>query len=157
VITYIKKDLTTVSMGIVCHGVNCQGKMASGVAKAIRATWPKVYEEFMKHPTGAAALGQCQLVQVGEALLVANLFTQQFYGYGGGRYASQDAIRLALDRCGLYAEMYSLPIYMPKIGCGLGGLSWEGDVKQIVEEMSSKHAIDIYVCELEKQDGDGNK
>ena len=33
---------------IIVHGVNCQGKMNSGVAKAIREAFPVVYEEYMK-------------------------------------------------------------------------------------------------------------
>lgn len=99
---------------------------------------------------GAVALGQCQLVRIADddSLWVANLFTQLFYGYGGGRYAAPEHIETALDRCGLYAEMYTLPIYMPKIGCGRGGLNWEAEVKQIVDGVAEKHAIDIYVCEF---------
>ena len=44
-IRYIKGDITKSNCDIICHQVNCQGKMNSGVAKAIRAKWPKVYEE----------------------------------------------------------------------------------------------------------------
>ena len=32
---------------VICHQVNCQGKMNSGVAKAIRNKYPRVYEEYV--------------------------------------------------------------------------------------------------------------
>jgi len=149
-IEYIKKDVTTVGMGIVAHGVNCQGKMASGVAKVIRKKWPQAYFEYVSSPVGKAMLGACRLVQVedDESLWVANLYTQVFYGYGGGKYASADAIESALDHCGLCAEVYDLPIFMPRIGCGLGGLDWEKDVAPVVEAASEKHRVDIFVCDL---------
>lgn len=148
-VQYIKRDITKVGVGIVAHGVNCQGKMGSGVAKVIRERWPVVYEQYKKQPTGKTVLGSCQLVRVEEddSLWVANLFTQLFYGYGGGQYADTESIRTALDQCGMYAEIYDLPIFMPRIGCGLGGLKWE-DVAPIVEAIAEKHDIDIFVCDL---------
>ncbi len=32
----------------ICHQVNCQGAMNSGVAKAIRTEYPIVYENYIK-------------------------------------------------------------------------------------------------------------
>lgn len=43
---YIKKDITTVNWGIIAHGVNCRGRMSSGVAAAIRSKWPIVYDKY---------------------------------------------------------------------------------------------------------------
>ena len=31
----------------ICHQVNCQGKMNSGIAKSIRDKWPVVYNNYM--------------------------------------------------------------------------------------------------------------
>lgn len=31
---------------IICHQVNCQGVMGSGVAKEVRERYPKVYEQY---------------------------------------------------------------------------------------------------------------
>ena len=47
-ITFVKQDLTTSDADYICHQVNCQGKMNSGVAKAIRERWPVVFEQYMK-------------------------------------------------------------------------------------------------------------
>lgn len=149
-INYIHKDITTVGVGVIAHGVNCQGRMASGVAKAIRDKWPKVYESYASLPTGKTMLGVCQLVNVGEQdeLFVANCFTQLFYGYGGGRYASTDAIAESLHDAYKWADLYGIPLYLPKIGAGLGGLDWETDVKPVIAELDTLWTrVDTYVCE----------
>lgn len=150
-IEYIKKNVVDVGMGIVAHGVNCQGKMASGVAKEIRATWPIAYEAYMKNPKGATMLGTCQMVAIDgqESLWVANCYTQQFYGYGGGKYADADSVERALENAAMYADIYGLPLYMPRIGCGLGGLDWDDDVVPALERINEKYnRVDIIVCDL---------
>ena len=150
-VQYIRQDVTRVGMGIVAHGVNCQHKMGSGVAKAIRAKWPQVYDSYMNNPKGKVMLGNCSLVRVDpgkDDLFVANLYTQVFYGYGGGKYADADAIKNALDQCAMYASIYDLPIFMPRIGCGLGGLIWT-TIEPVVNGLAEKHNVDIFVCDLE--------
>ena len=146
---YIKKNVITVEMGIVAHGVNCQHRMASGVAKDIRARWPIVYDEYMKSPKGAAMLGTAQLVRINEGqddLFVANCYTQQFYGYGGGSYADTQSIADSLYAVAHHSDVFYLPIFMPRIGCGLGGLDWEKDVEPIVEDIAKLR--DVFVCDL---------
>ena len=150
-IEYIEKDLTTVGMGIVAHGVNCQHKMGSGVAKAIREKWPTAYNVYMAEPKGKAMLGTANMIAVGDLndqLWVANCYTQVFYGYGGGQYADADAIERSIGQVAQWADIYNLPIFMPKIGCGLGGLKWE-DVLPGVERINeNNNRVTIYICDL---------
>ena len=40
-------NLLESDMDYICHQVNCQGRMASGIAKSIREKWPEVYEAYM--------------------------------------------------------------------------------------------------------------
>lgn len=146
----IKKDITHVTLGIIAHGVNCQRVMNSGVARTIRQKWPVVYEKYKSLPmSGKALLGTTQFVSVSDndSLWVANCFTQLFYGYGGGKYASIPAIKSSLHQTFKYADFYSLPVYLPKIGCGLGGLDWDTEVKPIVEKLDDEFdRIDTFVC-----------
>ena len=41
---YRNGNLLNASQKVIAHQVNCQGKMGSGAAKAIRDKYPKVYE-----------------------------------------------------------------------------------------------------------------
>lgn len=158
-IEYITLDLTEVNHGIVAHGCNCQGKMGAGIAKDIRARWPAAYYEYLDLVSSvgpknrASLLGKSQIVEVERTeisvVYVANWFTQEYYGREPGRrYADPAAIRHAMANCLMICMRYDLPLYMPKIGCSLGGLNWENDVLPIVTEMDDKigDTITIYVC-----------
>lgn len=147
---YVKKDITTVDVGIVAHGVNCSGAMNSGVAKAIRNRWPLAYEHFMKHPKGRGVLGDAEFVYIPEEeVIVANCYTQVFYGYGGGKYADPAAIKRAMTQVLHIADLQCQHVYIPKIGCGLGGLNWEKDVRPIIDTLAEPYTrINIYVCDL---------
>lgn len=152
-IKYINKDITTVNRGIVAHGVNCQGVMGSGVAVAIRNKWPTaffVYKQFcdvFKGPTGGK-LGMVQTVPVFDyEVVVANCFTQESYGGDGAVYADIRAVKESLENLFAYAQHVNLPIYLPKIGCGLGGLDWETQVEPIINELSDEcEDINVFVC-----------
>lgn len=154
---YIKKDMLTVERGVLCHGVNTQGRMASGIAKEIRKKWPGVYKAYAQMGMGSALLGQADVIQVDDAdeLFVANCYTQISCGRKG-RYADPNAIHHSLNAVCTFVNVRwqtvtdkSLPVYMPKIGCGLGGLDWETDVEPVINQLTEKwQDIDFYVCEI---------
>lgn len=144
----IKEDITTVKRGIIPHGVNCQGRMASGVAKAIKEKWPKVYDRFMKAEIGKEMLGKVDLVYIENDLVLVNCYTQEFYGRDGKRYASLEAVQEALSSVFTIAAFRQLPVCMPKIGCGLGGLSWKKEVLPIVAELAANYDVSVYVYEI---------
>lgn len=147
-IQYTTKDITTVGMGVIAHGVNCQGAMNSGVAKAIRNKWPKVYEAYKRNPKGRTMLGSCHIVNVSDndTLFIANCYTQNFYGYGG-KFADPKAIKESVSFAMRWADYYDLNFYMPQIGAGRGGLDWETEVRPIVEELAENvERIEVFVC-----------
>lgn len=146
---YANQNITTVKHGIVCHGVNCQGVMGSGVAKAIRDKWPSVYNAYKLQPKGKQMLGNCHVICVQDKpeLFVANCYTQVYYGRDKKVYASVEAIEESLAHVFELAAMLDLTIHSPRIGCGLGGLRWDGQVRNIYErfvEENSPVEITIY-------------
>lgn len=150
---YKKLDITTVQKGIVAHGVNCQWAMGAGVALAIKRKWPIVYDRYMWHKgktTVNDVFGKVLFVDISSTLIVANCFTQKYYGNKAGvRYASPTAIKTSLESCVVECNNKQLDLYMPRIGCNLGGLSWSDDVQPVVEEISEKldDKLIIYVCD----------
>jgi O-acetyl-ADP-ribose deacetylase (regulator of RNase III) len=151
------KDVTLVQKGVIAHGCNCKGVMGAGVALAIRHTWPKAYSQYVnlcrQYDDPSELLGMAQIVQVGDHegfdnLYVANCFTQEDCGSDGKVYADIKAITEALGNVIAFAETKNLPLYLPKIGSGLGGLNWGKDVEPILKELAKDSDIDIYVCDL---------
>ena len=153
-IEYIKMDITKATMGLVAHGVNCQQTMGSGVAVAIKKKWPQVYKSYMQYvPEGDTLLGSCDIIQINEYLSVANCYTQNLYGYGGGKYAHPDAVRQSLLASFQHCDMLDDPLYMPRIGCARGGLSWHDDVFPIITELNEKFdRVDVFVCDFQPDD-----
>lgn len=145
-------DITDVKGGVIAHGCNCSGGFGSGVAKSIKDRFPMAERVFRATPACPELLGQYQVVRVSEGLFVANVFTQLKYGYDGERYADPKAIREGLTHLMKnFCYQNALDLYVPRIGCGLGGLDWETEVKPIMQDISNlAHFADlkVYVCTI---------
>lgn len=147
-IKIINDDITLVKSGVIAHGVNCQGAMGSGVAKAIKEKWPVIFDEFKKQSTGKQMLGKAHVIPVDKGLWVANCYTQLYYGRDGKRYASLEAIQESLGKVFAFANQNSIVVSMPKIGCGLGGLHWDKEVFPVIGEMASQYDITVHIYEI---------
>lgn len=115
---------------LILHQVNCQGKMNSGVAKAIREKWPIVFEEYHKlfyKDFFVVKLGICQTVSVNDTQKVINMFSQDNYGYDGKMYTSYDAINTCLGKVKDYCVKNGYTkIALPyKMCCCRGGANWD--------------------------------
>lgn len=143
---YIQGDITTTDLTIA-HGVNCQNKMGSGVAKALYTKWPQVKEQYHIRCDNWSSdypplLGSVQQVSIGARNPVYNLFTQQYYGYDGRRYLNYGAI--ASGFLHLVNNVGLKEIAIPKIGCGLAGGDWN-IVSSLIEDIAKdKMIVTVY-------------
>ena len=144
----VKGDVTEARDCIIPHGVNCQGKMRSGVAKAIRERWPVVYESFMNIGANPKMLGLTQMVRVEDDTFVINCYTQEYYGYDGQRYASLEAVDSCMKDVFQTAQHFGKKVCMPKIASDRGGLDWETEVKPIIERYSQEYDVLVYVYQF---------
>ena len=158
-IKIIKKDVTTVTKGIVAHGCNAISVMGGGVALAIARKWPTVYEQYKVYLSTYGknfhkALGNTHLAVVANAddLYVANCITQVYTGFDkdGNPPADPSAIESALRETIIHCNTRNLDLYTPQIGCGLGGLDWTTEVKPIYEKLAEDLHPDLhwYVCTI---------
>lgn len=150
-------DICSSNCQYICHQVNCQGRMNSGVAKAIRDKWPivqvKYGEWYASHAeyTNSAAdsmLGRIQRVKVNDNQNVINMAAQAYFGYDGKRYTSYDAFWNCLGIIKQTIPAGSTIAFPCKIGCGLGGANWT-IIKTMIEEALGNE-YDVYIYELEK-------
>lgn len=156
-ITHLWQSVADVSRGIIVHGVNCQNAMGSGVAKALSDKWPEVKRQYHKvmnvllsTNSPGELLGNSHVFLVDVDTYVMNGWTQEFYGREPGRrYASPSAIDTVVGNAFAFADGMDLPLYMPKIGSGLGGLSWDEDVNPIVEKWAEAFPnVQAFVCDI---------
>ena len=155
-------NLLDADVEYICHQVNCQGRMGSGIAKSIRERWPVVYDEYRAKfdemeeklievcgswesqvDVSDVLLGDVQLVRVGDNKTVVNLFAQQYYGYDGKRYTSYDGFWTCLGKIRETVPVGSTIGFPDHIGCGLGGANWEV-ILTMIEEALNDYNVYIY-------------
>ena len=167
-IKYIHGSLLDSDCTCICHQVNCQGKMNSGVAKFIREKWPNVYDEYIQNylevydliscaigKTGAAEatakalLKNVQLIPINDNQFVVNMFAQENYGYDGERYTSYDAFYdclLSLREMTSATTTYAFP---RKIGSDRGGANWNV-IRTMINEVLGDREVYIYTLDGEE-------
>jgi O-acetyl-ADP-ribose deacetylase (regulator of RNase III) len=154
---YIKGNLLDHN-GPIAHGVNCQGKMASGVAKAIRDKYPEVFidyivclEDCISHSLLEPPLGEVvtsNVIDGDSNRLIFHIFTQEFYGNDGKKYVDYGAIRKGFKECNSTLGKHdygTVVLGIPKIGAGLGGGDWN-IIEQIINDATPN--LEIWVYEL---------
>ena len=151
----IPLNLTKVKKGIILHGVNCQGVMGGGIAYALVKTYPAIFTRYSQLCKDAKSpydlLGEIDPVTITQDLTIVNCFTQNFFGTAEPP-ASYGAVYECLFRVvdwaqGHYDTELDMPVYMPQIGCGLGGLDWT-IVSQLIEFAEHKFKFKFNVCDL---------
>nr|WP_270249240.1 macro domain-containing protein [Coprococcus catus] len=164
-IKVIDGDLFTTGAKFICHQVNCQGQMNSGVALQIKQKYPHVYEEYVKALQNAPCdmLGKIQVVPIKPEYLgydcgtiaisyteqwICNMFAQDKYGYDGKMYTSLEALQNCFTQ--LYwltcekNNNFNAKIAMPyRIGCVRGGADWNV-VYKMIEDTFVNREVELW-------------
>jgi len=131
----LKGSILGVQAGIICHQVNCQGSLGTGLAAQLKNRYPKVRSDYYgSYHQGKLKLGEVIFTTIRQSYLyVASMCGQTDFQR---TWMSQEKIHTdykALESClikvknfaGSASEYNYLPIYLPyKIGCGLAKGSW---------------------------------
>lgn len=130
-------NLLHVTRGHIVHGCNAQGVMGSGVAVAVKETYPIAYQDYRKqHEEYGLMLGVAYPVAVTPDLVIWNAITQGTYGHGQ-RQVSYDAIETCFAQINSqltqYADSLYTVIHIPLIGAARGGGNWE-IIREIIEQ-----------------------
>lgn len=130
---------------IICHQVNCMGKMNSGVAKAIREKYPKVYSEYRRmYEEEVDLLGRIQPILVDDEHMIINMFAQYNYGYDGRRYTSYDAFWNCLGEIKKHITPGKRIAFPAMIGCVRGGANWAVIETMIVTMLANDYIVEFW-------------
>lgn len=113
----------------IVHGANCYKIMGAGIALQIKNRYPEAYyaDVFCELPEGLWRLGKYSSTIDGS---IINLYTQNQPGPNASLEAIKLGLKLLVDEVFVKEDRIGLPL----IGCGIGGLDWETQVKPIVQE-----------------------
>lgn len=133
---------------VFAHQTNCKGVMGSGVAKALRDTFPDIYPPYQELCRTARPLAQCQLIQTADGPVIANLFGQDIYGHNG-QFTDYVALESALRSLRVQMVARGLKsVAMPyRMGADRGGGDWSV-VVTIIERTFDKSDIDVEFWKL---------
>jgi O-acetyl-ADP-ribose deacetylase (regulator of RNase III) len=136
-VEYVSGDLfaNAHSAQALAHGCNCQGSMGAGIAVGFRERYPAMFEAYRarcKAKPRQFNPGDAWLWKADTQPWVFNLATQE--GYWRSR-ATYEAVESALGSMRSQADAEGLrSIALPRIGVGMGGLSWK-TVKAIIDRV----------------------
>lgn len=163
-VTYKNGNLLESSCDIICHQVNCQRVMKSGIAKQIRDKWPKVYEDYCYNinymyendfaTKSSDLLGMISWTELCEKKYIMNFFSQDKYYPRSICHTDYNAFTKCCKALKKFIEEYKLnkddiTIGFPyKIGCGLAGGDWS-IVSKIIEEEFQDYNVEIYKYGIE--------
>lgn len=145
---------------IIAHICNDQGGWGSGFVVAISKRWPEPEEMYRGWARvgkgGGFTLGETQFAHVAlnHNIVVANMVAQHMFVTGANRRAvDYDALRKCLETVALVATGSAVvftpraSVHMPRIGCGLGGGTWD-EVEPIIRETLVQSGVDVTVYDL---------
>ena len=136
----VQGDLFKSSAPAIGHGVNVDSLFGPGVAALVRSKFPEVYEEYGEAIRESDLKpGQVQAVlafrEDGRPVYVLNMATQDRPGPYARVEWIESATRDAMQFC--YESGYSR-LAIPRLGCGIGGLSYEKDVRPVFEKVAAE-------------------
>lgn len=156
-VKYVKGNLLESNCDYICHQVNCQGVMGSGIARQIKEKWPEVYwsyrdtYEIMHAVSRNRLLGSVDVAMINcSTQMVLNMFAQDTCGYDGARYTSYDAFAKCLEEIALIVPRDSTIGFPKNIGCGLGGGDWRIVSAMIEAILGETH--DVYIYEYDPKE-----
>lgn len=139
-IHYVEGDICRSSADLLVCPVNCLGTMGKGLARQFKDWFPELDKEYQK----ALRNGSLHINTV--AIVFANgraicLFPTKWDWREPSRMAwiinGLEALRDAL----LVGETVAIP----RLGCGLGGLDFERQVKPVIAYYMKDHKGDVFV------------
>lgn len=142
-VEYRTGDIFTSDAQALAHGCNCQGVMGAGIATQFKARYPEMYWLYRAQCTkGVFTPGYYYAFKADNGKLILNLATQDYPGKHARYEWIESSLRAVLKD---FPELKS--IALPRIGCGIGGLTWER-VKAIIETIGNETEINLIVYSL---------
>ena len=142
-------------INVLIHQANCFNTMGSGVAKEIKTRLPEMFQADCETTRGDVGKLGCFSYAVFDdenIKLGINLYGQYRYGTEK-QHTDYDAIEKGLHKICKFLDLFAkddksnIKIGLPRLGCGLGGGSWD-IVSKIIEEQLCDYGYEVTCYEL---------
>lgn len=149
-ITYVNGDATYPELQrpdgvkVIVHICNDVGAWGAGFVMAVSKRFPMARTAYRRAIRRGAKLGSVHFIDPHYmGIMVGNMIAQHGIGRGPRR-VRYGALGKCLKHVAEFAGHYSpVSIHMPRIGCGLGGGTWE-EIGPIVEQTLAGFDVLVY-------------
>lgn len=130
---------------VVAHGCNAKGVMGAGIARVFAQKFPNMLYTYEMLCGQELLAGGDVHAWKEDGVIGFNIITQTNPGADANAGFIYDGLSNAID-----IARYSMvdQIAIPLIGCGIGGLEWEKDLKPIVEALDGTCGVELIVVTL---------
>jgi O-acetyl-ADP-ribose deacetylase (regulator of RNase III) len=146
-LSYHTGDICNSGADVIAHGCNCFNTMGSGVARALRAKWPRIYTTDKATVYGSKEkLGSFSVSTTPEGPTLFNLYSQYRYGTDQIQLdymALANALQKMNDWLNAVDPDKKLTVALPRIGCGFAGGDWNR-VRPMIESAFGRRTIQIW-------------
>lgn len=147
-ITYTKGDATRpLGKGpkIIVHSCNDLGYWGAGFVMALTKRWSEPEAAYRRALIrGPLELGMVHFASVSDTIMVANLIGQKgIVSPTNNIPVKYSAIRRGMKKVAFKAKEINATIHMPRMGCGLGGGTWD-KMEPIIVETCEGIEVTVY-------------
>jgi O-acetyl-ADP-ribose deacetylase (regulator of RNase III) len=126
--------------------VNTAGVMGAGLAREFKRRYPEMFREYAALCANERlAVGKLFFYRAPDARVIVNLPTKQHWRQPSRLEFVETGLRLFAT---YYAAFEITAVAFPRLGCGLGGLNWENQVKPLMERYLDPLPIRVAVYHL---------
>jgi len=148
VITYVAGDLFRSPAKVLVNTVNTVGVMGKGIAKDFKAIYPEMFREYQK-------LCEEKKIDIGKLYLyrsphkwVLNFPTKKHWRQPSHPIYIEAGLRSFNE---IYSAYGISSIAFPQLGCGHGELSWETQVRPLMERYLGLLPIEVFIHIYQKE------
>lgn len=128
-VSYLKGDLFEYGADCLVNAVNCEGVMGKGLALQFKTRFPENFKSYVKAcKSGELKIGKIHFFTE-NGITVVNLPTKDKWRQASKIEYIEEGMQCLVR---LLPELGVKKIAIPSLGCGNGGLLWEG-VKKVIE------------------------
>jgi O-acetyl-ADP-ribose deacetylase (regulator of RNase III) len=147
-ITYVRTNIFESNAQVLVNTVNTVGVMGKGLAKEFKRLYPEMFKQYQKFcEEGQLRVGKLQLCKTSNKWIL-NFPTKANWRHPSKLEYIEQGLQKFVDN---YERLGIKSIAFPMLGCGNGGLSWEDEVKPLMERYLKDLPIEVFI-HVAKQD-----
>lgn len=141
-ITYVRTNIFESNAQVLVNTVNTVGVMGKGLAKEFKRIYPDMFKQYQKFcEEGLLTVGKLQIYKTPNKW-VLNFPTKANWRSPSKLENIEQGLQKFVDN---YDRLAIKSIAFPMLGCGNGGLSWEDEVKPLMEKYLKDLPIEIFI------------